>query len=426
MRVGDGEDVKYHNTDKQGKDASMSLSKIYLAGFLAYSGLCIPYFGHSFSFFGIHNRLLGLFVLIMAMLLGVRYFKLRRNAFNFFLLVAFFFLLLIIYSDYSQITQVFTFTFDQSQYYESKLSVALIVSIVPAIVGLVLSEIAINKEFRQGFVRAMLLWSLVAIIVGTQNSEYWFADYSKKAEWKNLVVFSQISMTILHLAGLVIFLVNIMNNKYIVFSVALFVVSSFFVIVYQQRSAWIYVILVTIYLFYVVSGSDIIKIIKRAILLSVVLLLGFIVAIKIGVFTDSVIAYADQLIRGEVLSTRTPMYMIAWNGFLDNPLGNGFGAFSISGSYARYPHNILLEALYELGIFGGVVILILLYISSKTILQLLRLGKHDLDLLSIGLFFGYLLIVSLKSGDMAGLELLITMTLMFSNYQLRNKLELTH
>jgi|GEM_PF-2077325 len=83
-------------------------------------------------------------------------------------------------------------------------------------------------------------------------------------------------------------------------------------------------------------------------LLGVVILFTYIdVAPRLGESYE----YLEQLRRGEA-GGRLPLYREAWRGFLAHPLGQGIGSFERNNPMTRYPHNIFLEAAYELGFFG--------------------------------------------------------------------------
>jgi len=73
--------------------------------------------------------------------------------------------------------------------------------------------------------------------------------------------------------------------------------------------------------------------------------------------------------------TRVEAYKLSWQMFIEKPLtGYGFGSFNGYNNIEwttiqKYPHNIILEILSELGIFGLSLFLLLCYSIIKKILN---------------------------------------------------------
>lgn len=80
-------------------------------------------------------------------------------------------------------------------------------------------------------------------------------------------------------------------------------------------------------------------------------------------------------------------------------LGNGIGDFSILAADTYYPHNIVIEVLYEFGILG-----IIFLISSLTFLfrSLKRAGLHDFKGKYYTISALYFFVVALTTGDISG------------------------
>lgn len=67
--------------------------------------------------------------------------------------------------------------------------------------------------------------------------------------------------------------------------------------------------------------------------------------------------------------------------FLDNPIfGIGYGRFNLDGKYGRYPHNLFVELLCELGIVGTVAVLA---ISIRPLFVLCKKCKASIFLLLV-------------------------------------------
>ena len=153
---------------------------------------------------------------------------------------------------------------------------------------------------------------------------------------------------------------------------------------------------------------------KTALGAASVFLLGILFANEIGAVSMGVLGRAEGILEGHLFDTRAPLYQRALSGCWEHPLGQGLASFSRSGGVNAYPHNILLEALYELGVVGGVVWAVLLAFLVRAAHRLIRVGDRDLPSLIIGLYLGYVLLFNLKSGDLITTELFFAITLLFS------------
>ena len=49
--------------------------------------------------------------------------------------------------------------------------------------------------------------------------------------------------------------------------------------------------------------------------------------------------------------------------FIENPLGYGFGSFPKYYHGVAYPHNVIMEAMFELGLFGVLPVLGMVFLS---------------------------------------------------------------
>lgn len=98
-------------------------------------------------------------------------------------------------------------------------------------------------------------------------------------------------------------------------------------------------------------------------------------------FVNELDSTVTGLIEGEEITTgRSALYSYSWELFLDNPIqGIGWKEFInrsqgiINSDQGSHPHNIYLQLLTELGLFGFLLFIIpLLYVYFKTY-RLLRL-----------------------------------------------------
>lgn len=108
--------------------------------------------------------------------------------------------------------------------------------------------------------------------------------------------------------------------------------------------------------------------------------------------------------------SRIDIFIKGFSGFLRSPvLGHGTGAFGYdtTGIDQRvYPHNIILELLYENGVIAGAIICIILWLAFRSWRQAIKyadsygLGIETIETVSMsGLIFTFVLLQVLKSGD---------------------------
>lgn len=405
----------------------MQLDKKMLIGFIASIGLFFPLFGQSISILGIHNRLIGFLLLIFSAFLGVRYlkiYKIRKYQAFYFVFVMMLLSLEFLYSDSSQIKNLLILNYNNDSYFINKLTITYFSIFIPFFSLFILSSISLTRNFVEGFIRGFLVLSILVVIVSFNNSEYWFIDdYALKKEYmESGKKFSQINITILHLLG-VFYSIRYFYNKKYLYAFPLFLTNSIFIIIYQQRSAWAYLIIS--FIIFSLSQGTIGKFVKQNFIFVIIGLLIYLVGIEVGVFNDSVLSYGDQALSGELLSSRTESYMIAWDGFLENPVGNGYGSYSIYGIHP-YPHNIILECLYELGFFSTMILIIILLFSFTSMLYLFYSTRiyNDSNFLLLSLLIGYLLIIPMKAGDLSTTDLLFSTSLLFMGILNQRKKEI--
>ena len=121
--------------------------------------------------------------------------------------------------------------------------------------------------------------------------------------------------------------------------------------------------------------------------------IGFIV-VKIGQNLPSIyrLLNATNIAESASVRDRITLATAAWEGWLAKPVtGHGLGSFSYSANNreSKYPHNIIFEVLYEGGLIGLLLLLLLLRRSIFTFKD--RQLAH-IDGLSIGVAFMFVFI----------------------------------
>jgi O-antigen ligase len=349
------------------------------------------------------------------MLVGQRKTKYCRATVLIFFGLCLHFLLLLGYANPEQIQRVLALSVEDGPYVETKLAGILVFNSMPVLMGFVLSKVAVRQDFRDGMVVSMVTWAAIALVVGAYYSEYLFSPTpSLVEEWRGLPRFSTIGMTLVIMGGFLAGLVYFLNGRRRVLSFFLLLFTFVLLVAYRQRAAWVYSLLAALFLVGRGAAVKPSRGVKAALGAVSAILVGILVANEIGALSVQVLGRAETILEGRLLDSRAPLFLAAIRGFWENPLGQGLGSFATGGNGDVYPHNVLLEALYELGLVGGFVILLILGSLLNSILRLVREENRDLASLILGLYLGYVFVYNLKSGDLASTELLFSVTLLFS------------
>lgn len=139
------------------------------------------------------------------------------------------------------------------------------------------------------------------------------------------------------------------------------------------------------------------------ILLIPIIILLLVPFVRNGIFYTSITRFL-RLFSGEgnVDAARTGIYEFALSMWEDSPfLGKGIGSFPMHywGVDRRdYPHNIFIEALSELGLFGFAMVVALMIVAIATIIRSYRMGLDNYQIVVV-LGFVYFLLNANTTGD---------------------------
>ena len=128
--------------------------------------------------------------------------------------------------------------------------------------------------------------------------------------------------------------------------------------------------------------------IKRILIVALILIFAvFFWNTIINLKVSSLMLIRYHALRTSSYGDRSWLFRLAWRAFLEYPFfGTGIGEFTnrYTGSTGLYPHNVFLEILCELGIFGVLVFFVPIFISEYQILrQWIMFGKPSLSHLLI-------------------------------------------
>jgi len=82
-------------------------------------------------------------------------------------------------------------------------------------------------------------------------------------------------------------------------------------------------------------------------------------------------------------NARLEMWAFSWEAWFQQPFGRGFGSFAEEFPDLKFPHNIPVEAFYELGFVGGIAALYLIGLTVRAIVRLGRTAGAELYLLAL-------------------------------------------
>lgn len=120
-------------------------------------------------------------------------------------------------------------------------------------------------------------------------------------------------------------------------------------------------------------------------------------------------------------SGRDPLFDTALQAFLDKPFfGKQFALFRSGGGFIN-SHNIILDALMGLGLFGGILIIYILWKAVKTSYILI---KHNYSGFWISLILIQQIVVSMLSGAIYSDQLINVLLIMILMYYSSNELVL--
>lgn len=140
------------------------------------------------------------------------------------------------------------------------------------------------------------------------------------------------------------------------------------------------------------------------------IVLGLILLLLVYLMSDTIMdiiqmmsgdVYAIQknielTMSGDVSNGRNLLYVLSWDGFLSSPLlGNGFTQF-YKNTTEPYPHNSVLQILYDGGLLFAVILFIPLLRKLKSLFKTISYDRYAL--ISVFMFAGF--VASLFSDDL--------------------------
>ncbi|HEY3417155.1 MAG TPA: O-antigen ligase family protein, partial [Armatimonadota bacterium] len=136
----------------------------------------------------------------------------------------------------------------------------------------------------------------------------------------------------------------------------------------------------------------------RILVSAALLVIGFLIYIHVVPQLGGSYQYFTWLSL-ESIGGRLQLFTEAAQGFLAHPFGQGLGSFALIEPFYSYPHNIILEAGYELGILGVVAVVAMYILVIRRCWQLWHSPPHRFLAGLVVMVFGY----NLKAGDISSI-----------------------
>lgn len=379
---------------------------IFNIGLLSGVALLLPYLGHGLiSLTMINMRVISLILIIGIIIhrytllntksLSLHYSK-RSNLLDTCTLL--FIVILFIYHHPEKGFILFSSQVHDPDIYPNIKMGRIVVNLIPVILlSRTIGPLINNLEFKRGLVTGFYVVGLLTLFLVFKNFQSLISkDYYQYSMER---AFSTIGTSL----NFLFFMIAAdwrmrnapSNNRWVeVTLVALISICSIFIL--SQRTAMIVATIILI--------AILMKIIRKGIFVPIVITMGM-----VALFTfqyselESLLEYfPSQLNRmlvilgGEDSSMlgRAKAWEFAFMGFLDNPVGHGLGSFPKYYD-ALYPHNVLMEALFELGIFGGLIVTILILATFLWLVEALLKNRFHFE--EFILMTGFL--YSFKAGD---------------------------
>jgi len=398
--------------------------KSALDGFFLGVGVFFPYLGGGINI-GVNNTLFSLLLLLSFTIYKLIYSKIQLSQLKLCFLITIFLIYVCLRSSALQVETLFIGA--DNDYYLKKLQMFIMTVFIPSVFYMVLVPKEIDYDFMRGFKLSIFLISLACIVQIFRHKEYVLLSSGEQIKsFTELSVFSIISYSII-LSFACISLFTYSPRSWILiilkYTSCIFLLGLIFVL--GQRAHLLMITVMFPILFIVNNG------VKRSFLFTgltvfslSLLFFSFDMSMIFDGGDERVFLYWSEVFDGSITNSRESIYGYALSEFSTNILGFGFGSFALNyPGEALYPHNIVIESLYELGLLGGFFCISLLIFMLYRVVIIFNGEKASGTVISIQAsticFFSVFIIGHfLKSGSIESSGLLVFFTFLInSNFQ---------
>lgn len=398
MRVSEG--IKLES------DGDLSGRTLWLFGVLIMVALLIPFLGQEFKkVFLVHPRVLSLVLIVVCFILYFLSNELdsckgaggKIGIVDVFVLL--FFLAMLIHFHPEKGLFLFKTSYSSISEFPNYKMGRILVNVIPIVL---LSRIACRFIHNKKFIRGMISGGF---IVGAFTMFQIFNNYGLLAS-SNWVMFTSIGAfsTIGVSFNILILLIGVATMLTFkktffakILSILIVLVSLYAIFLVTQRTAMVLGLFITIVIAHrIFSNSLLFFMFSMALVAIGLVFLSFEQIINPEEYPVQIARFlsltsgADSSVLG-----RFDAWEFSVERFLQNPLGHGFGTFPAYYHGMEYPHNVVMEALFELGVLGGVAVITLVGISVKWVVSDVKINGFTMPALIMIVGLGY----AMKAGS---------------------------
>lgn len=372
-------------------------------------GYLLPFLGSGFRIWGLHPRVWSYTATVLVLAIGLLGPRLtavvrRRLVVTGLLVAGVLALAILLFPPSSQFWVVDPPT-SVADYPGFKMTRLLAVGLPLLLLGIGASRHASSQDFRKGLVGGIVFVGILALVrLATAGSIATDIEAAAAAGEFSTIGLSQVLL--LSIGATSGWALEKRSGPSFLVLIAYGIASLAGIFVLAQRAAFVFGLLIL-----VVSAALLTKKVKRrtlAIALAGALLTSVGVAVSVDPLEtlDAQPLFSQQVDRiGGLLNLdldrstqlRLEMWEFAVAESVGDLTGHGFGGFAFAYPIQRYPHNLFLEAVFELGALGALLVGLIVGMAINAIWKLVQRGDRWVELwvLSIVLMF------FLKSGDLS-------------------------
>jgi len=324
----------------------------FLQGFLATLAVLYPYAGQAFRWFGYHPRLIASALLALVAFVSLLRFSFNRTRNGLAVLCVALMVIVFLYADWVQRDYAFQVQFD-TDYCSGKLARFYQICLPLMVLGYLVSGSRHQAAFVRGTWWSIFACGLIGLCVFAWHRDFFLGQTSASVHSFE-GGFCTIALSIVIGLSACLLVDKIPWKRWdFAWLPALAIVEFFVILLMRQRAHLIVLAAFVVARFWVVRAR-----LFSLIAVTILFGLGVLVVIKHYreyVVPETVRLYWAAAADGLMVETRMGLFQQAVEGIRECPMGQGLGSFSFD-HFNKYPHNCVLEAFYELGLFGGLCV----------------------------------------------------------------------
>ena len=346
----------------------------FLLGFLATLAVLYPCAGQAFRVFGYHPRVIASVLLGVVALASFTRFSLDRARNGLAALALLLLILAFVYADTVQREYAFRVQLD-TEYYSGKLARFYQICLPVFVLGYLVSASRHRPAFVRGTWWSVFVCGLIGLCVLGWHSDYFLGQTSSMVHsFTEEGLFSTIALSIVISLSAILLVERIPWKGRDFAWLALLGLAQLFAILLLRQRAHLIVLTVFVLARFWVGRTKVVS------LLAVTIFFGLAITVIVNQYreylvTETVRLYWTAAADGLMVETRMDLFLEAQAGIREYPMGQGLGSFSFN-HFNKYPHNCILEAFYEMGVFGALCVGSICLMALSRLLTLFARQRH--------------------------------------------------